>query len=125
MCYLDVAKSLYIYLKVGSTKDQKGSNFLKCKYLNFFTCLEILTCNFGWIYDVFIFIFFIRRSRFFNYFALYIRKHHVKVDLGYIYVCVDRPIYLRILGWTTIYSFSSMNENETSVLYTLTCDKYS
>ena len=29
---------------------------------------------------------------------------------------VDRGIYLRILGWTTIYAFSSMDENETSVV---------
>ena len=29
---------------------------------------------------------------------------------------IDRRIYLRILGWTTIYAFSSTDENETSVL---------
>ena len=31
----------------------------------------------------------------------------------------DRNIYLRILGWTTIYVFPSTDENETSVLSTL------
>ena len=31
----------------------------------------------------------------------------------------DKRIYLRILGWTIIYAFSSTDENETSVMYRL------
>ena len=31
-------------------------------------------------------------------------------------IYVDRRIYLRILGWTTIYVFSSTDKNKTSVL---------
>ena len=35
---------------------------------------------------------------------------------SHLYIYVDRHIYLTILGWNTIYDFSSTKENETSVM---------
>ena len=35
--------------------------------------------------------------------------------LGHVVNYIDMRLYLRILGWTNIYDFSSMNQNETSV----------
>ena len=36
----------------------------------------------------------------------------IKLKINY----ADRRMYVRIFGWTTIYAFSSTDENETSVL---------
>ena len=41
---------------------------------------------------------------------------HINLSNMVVASYAERPIYLRILGWITTYAFSSMDENDTSVL---------
>ena len=43
----------------------------------------------------------------------------LNLEFGHLANYIDMHLYLRISGWTTIYEFSFMDENEISVLFRL------